>query len=61
MSKQLYKAIVFFPKETGITPFKYRNVKDDQNFLNFITNMEAEYCNLYDQKTGTYIKRIYTK
>lgn len=60
MSKQLYKAIIFFPKETLQTPIKYRNVKDDTNFIKFISNKGAWYVNLYDQQTGNYIKRIYT-
>jgi len=60
MSTIRYKAIVFFPKDQNKPPHKYRNVEENTNFVRFMYEIGAEYANLYDQKTGNYIKRIYS-
>jgi hypothetical protein len=61
MSIILYKAIVFFPKDQNKRPHKYRNVQENQNFVRFMLKLGADYANLYDEKTKSYIKRIYAK
>lgn len=48
---KLLTAIIFFKPETGITPRKYRNINNVQNFLKFATKSGGWYVNLYCKTT----------
>jgi hypothetical protein len=58
-----FNAIVFFKKELNKTPFKYRNIKDKENFKRFCENKieNCDYFNLYDKQTKQFVERIYIK
>jgi hypothetical protein len=59
MAKMLYTAIVFMVDKSPVR--KYRNITNIVNFTNFARSIDAEYFNLYEKVSKTYIERIYIK
>jgi hypothetical protein len=59
MAKMLYTAIVFMADKSPVR--KYRNITNIVNFTNFARSIDAEYYNLYEKVSKTYIERIYIK
>lgn len=59
MAKQLFSATLFFLPSANIRPRKYKNISQLERFTNFCKNTGAIYFNLYDQRKGDYIKRIW--
>lgn len=60
MSK-LFTAIIFFKPETGISPRKYRNINNPQNFLKFAEKCGGWYVNLYCKRSAKFEARKYVK
>jgi hypothetical protein len=56
---EYYTGIIFFESFTGITPKKYRNIKNVDSFLNFCRKINGLYVNLYEKKTKKFYCRIY--
>ena len=56
---QIFTAIVFFKPEKQISPRKYRNINNVQNFLKFCLKSDAWYINLYDKRSGKFEARKY--
>lgn len=61
MNNKYYTAIVFFSPFTKKLPFKYRNIRDENNFVNFCKRKlpGSIYFNLYDKNTKYFVKRIW--
>ena len=57
--KQYYTAIIFFMPAQEITPRKYRNIHNIENFKRFAADCGAYYFNYYDKATKQYKGRIY--
>jgi hypothetical protein len=57
--KQYYTAIIFFMPAQEITPRKYRNIHNIENFKRFAADCGAYYFNYYDKVTKQYKGRIY--
>jgi len=56
---KLFTAIIFFKPKTGITPRKYRNIKNVDNLLKFAFKSGGWYVNLYDKRTKKFEGREY--
>lgn len=52
-----YTAIVFFKPETGISPRKYRNISNVENFLKFALKSDGWYVNLYFKENRKFAYR----
>jgi hypothetical protein len=52
-------AICFFHHSEGKSPLKYRNIRNRDNFLKFISMKGVLYCNFYDKATKQYIDRVW--
>jgi hypothetical protein len=56
-----FNAIIFFSPEMAITPRKYRNISQLQNFLNYAKKSGGWYVNLYNAKDKKFEARKYLK
>ena len=58
MSKNLLSCIVFF--ENG-KPKNWRYVSNLKTFVQFLNRKHSgwKYCNVYEKKTRSYLKRVY--
>ena len=59
--KQKYNAIIFFNPEMAITPRKYRNITQLENFLIYAKKSGGWYVNLYNAKDRKFELRKYLK
>jgi hypothetical protein len=58
ISKKYYTAIVFMLD--GSPARKYHNLNVDDSYF-FLVRIGAEYVNLYDKNTKSFVERIYIK
>lgn len=56
---EYYTGIIFFEDFKLISPKKYRNINDIDNFINFARKVGGDYVNLYEKKTRKYYCRVY--
>jgi hypothetical protein len=54
---ELYTAIIFYKPDTGITPRKYRNISNIENFAKFAIKSGGWYMNLYFKKNKKFAIR----
>jgi len=58
-ASKLFNAICFFPSEENKSPLKYRKIINEKRFNDFIKSKGCKYYNKYENKTKTFIERIY--
>ena len=59
MAKRLFNAIVFMLDKSQ--PRKYRKISNLNSFYAFCVSIGADYMNLYDNSTKTFVERRYIK
>jgi len=58
---KLLTAICFFSPKDNQPPLKYRNIKDEGKFINFVEKKGVLYINFYDKESKAFIKRHWLK
>ena len=58
---KLFTGIIFYKPDTGITPRKYRNINNVENFLKFALKSGGWYVNIYDKRSAKFEARRYLK
>jgi hypothetical protein len=59
MTEQYLTAICFFHVNSGNLPLKYRNIKNESKFLDFIKGKGVIYVNWYKKNTKEFLKRTW--
>lgn len=54
-----YNAIIFFKEEKNLTPRKYRNINNIDNFINYAKKCDGYYINFYHKKNKIFFCRKY--
>jgi len=60
---EYFTAIIFFKRELNKDPYKYRNIKNIENFKQFVSKnyKDAIYFNLYNKGTRDFHGRVWIK
>lgn len=58
---KLLTAICFFSSKEDRLPLKYRNINNEEKFINYVRNKGVLYVNFYSKETKEFIKRTWLK
>lgn len=56
---KLMTGICFFSPKDDKLPLKYRNINNEQKFINYVKEKGVMYVNFYSKETKEFIKRVW--